>query len=117
MIYTSGIVDFYYRTTKSPTYKQYITNKINKIKNPYGDKFKVLAISEPFEKNNQIYVRISCSFQIYMQESYYRKSLEDYVGQVFPTLKERLSSDVISTKVHNLAKAHDIKEKKRKKHV
>lgn len=109
MIHASGTVDFYYKTTKSPTYKKYITNKINKIKTPYRDKFKVLSISEPFEKNDQIHVRISCSFQLYMQESYYRKSLDDYVGQVFPTLKERLSSDIISTKVHNLAKSYDIK--------
>jgi len=117
MIYANGIVDFYYRTAKSPTYKQYITNKINKLKNPYRDKFKVLAISEPFEKNEQMHVRISCSFQLYMQESYYRKSLDDYVGQVFPTLKERLSPDVISTKVHHIAKAPDRKGKAQKSRV
>jgi len=39
-----------------------------------------------------------------MYEKAYCKNTEDYVGQVFPTLKERITPNIISTRVHHLTK-------------
>ncbi|MFT8323019.1 MAG: hypothetical protein ABF649_19305 [Bacillus sp. (in: firmicutes)] len=114
MIQAVGVVYFNYKINNISKYSNYIQTKINKLKNKYKDKFEIIAISEPFADGENQLVRVSCSFQIYMFENFYRQSIDDYVGQVFPTLKERLPVKVISTQVHHLSKVSDNRKKRSK---
>ncbi|MGP7819777.1 hypothetical protein [Niallia sp. 01092] len=112
MILAIGIVYFNHKIKNASNYKKLTTTKINKLKNNFDDKFEVLSISEPFEDSGDYFVRVTCSFHIHMAENYYRKSVDDYVGQVFPTLRERLPAKVISTQVHHLSKVSDFRNKR-----
>ncbi|KAB7673088.1 hypothetical protein [Bacillus sp. B1-b2] len=104
MIEAIGIVEFHYKPTRTTNYKENVTKRINGKKNKFDDSFEVITVSEPYDLEGDINVRVSCSFTIYMYEKAYCKHPEDYVGQVFPTLKERITSNVISTRVHQLTK-------------
>lgn len=74
------------------------------VKNKFDDSFEVISISEPYDMDGDIYVRVSCSFTIYMYEKAYIRNPEEYVGSVFPTLKERITPNIIATKVYSLSK-------------
>jgi len=104
MINAIGIADFNFKPTQTSSYKEHVSKKINGVKNKFSDKYEVLSVSEPFDIDGDIHVRVSCSFDIYLPEIVYCRSIDDYVSHIFPTLKQRLSSKLISTKVHNLTK-------------
>lgn len=102
MINAIGVVDFHYKPTQTSNYKVNVTNKINRMTNRYKDSFEVISVSSPYDENGDIHVRVSCSFNINMEEIPYCRTIDDYVGQVFPTLKNRISTKIISTQVHAL---------------
>ncbi|HWJ79601.1 MAG TPA: hypothetical protein VNR61_16145 [Niallia sp.] len=104
MIEAIGIVEFHYKPTRTTKYKENVTKRINGKRNKFDDSFEVISVSEPYDLEGDIHVRVSCSFTIYMYEKAYCKNTEDYVGQVFPTLKERITPNIISTRVHHLTK-------------
>ncbi|TRZ37945.1 hypothetical protein CEQ21_21240 [Niallia circulans] len=112
MINAIGIADFNFKPTQTSNYKLHVSKKINGIKNKFADNYEVVSVSEPFDIDGDIHVRVSCSFNIHLPEIAYCRSIDDYVGHVFPTLKQRLSSKLISTKVHSLTRILTPDEKK-----
>ncbi|KLV27969.1 hypothetical protein CHH55_15890 [Niallia circulans] len=104
MIQAIGVVDFHYKPTRTTKYRENVTKRINAKTNKYDDSFEVLTISEPYDMDGDIFVRVSCSFTIYMYEKAYIRNPEEYVGSVFPTLKERITPHIIATKVYSLTK-------------
>lgn len=104
MIQAIGVVDFHYKPMRTTKYKENVTKRINAKTNKFDDSFEVLTISEPYDMDGDIYVRVSCSFTIYMYEKAYIRNPEEYVGSVFPILKERITPHIIATKVYSLTK-------------
>ncbi|WP_445491032.1 hypothetical protein [Niallia sp. 03133] len=115
MIEAIGVVYFNHKIYNTSAYAKQLEAKIKKTKNKYKDAFKVVSISDPFQESDGIFVRVSCSYQIYMTENFHCKSIDDYTGQVFPTLRERLPYNIIATKIHSLTKVYDSNAKRVRK--
>ncbi|MEH7419064.1 hypothetical protein V7266_27940 [Neobacillus drentensis] len=104
MVKAEGIVDFIYKPIQIQDYKKETTYRIKSIKNKFRDKFKIISISPPYESLGEMVVTVSCSFKIHLLDNPHCKIVDDYVGYVFPTLAERLSTRrILSTKINQIS--------------
>ena len=76
-----------------------LSNKPEKKKKVYlNDRFALIDIfdsKDVYDSEGNPLVELTCKYSIYLDEKYYCKSLEDYTGQVFPFLKEKIGKGLV----------------------
>ncbi|HDX9579462.1 cytoplasmic protein [Bacillus cytotoxicus] len=76
-----------------------LSKKPEKKKKVYlNDRFALIDIFESkdvYDSDGNPLVELTCKYSIYLDEKYYCKSLDDYTGQIFPFLKEKIGNGLV----------------------
>ncbi|ENQ3076886.1 cytoplasmic protein [Bacillus multifaciens] len=76
-----------------------LSNKPEKKKKVYlNDRFALIDVFESkdvYDSEGNLLVELTCKYSVYLDEKYYCKSLEDYTGQIFPFLKEKIGKGLV----------------------
>ncbi|MDG5789738.1 hypothetical protein QA612_19965 [Evansella sp. AB-P1] len=114
MIQADTIVHFYYDLENENEYEATVTNYLNGLRDPLRTK-EIISIGDPFMSKTGFTVRVAVRFNVLLDERKSCRHLDDYVSFVFPTVKNNIAGELISTQNLHLTYVRNQAQPKEKK--